>query len=234
MTSYDLNQIEATSGRKARKKASTAARLLQVAALAAVMVPLGSVVVEASSITYTHTSTSGTYFFNFGSESEPEPFDFTLTFDQITQGDSFSVDVEASTTLSQSVPAGSVCVPIAGPGQCVDFAATTTAVKPTDFDFYDVTVLWSFPTDSNFPNTGGHQVELLESHAGGPFVNITIPGSYSAGASPLGDPGISGQSDSFSHYTVVDAVPEPATVALLGSGLAGLLMRYRRRISRAS
>jgi hypothetical protein len=225
----DMNQIEATSQRKSRKKASTAVRLLQVAALVAVMVPLGSVVAEASSLPFNPTLTSETYGFDFGSGL----FTFTLAFDKVF--DSFSVDVEASTTLAKPVPAGSVCVPIAGLGQCVDFNATTTAVKPTDFDFYDVTVLWSFPTDPNFPNTGGHLVQLLESHAGGPFVNITIPGSYSAGASPLGDPGISGQSDTFSDYTVVDTtVPEPATVTLLGSGLAGLLMRYRRRSSRAS
>ncbi len=236
----DLNLIEATSGVKTRNKATTAVRLVQVAALAAVLVPLGSVAAEASSITFTSTAPSGTY--SFPDVVEGDAFDFTLAFTGIPSGDTFSVDVEAATysaldQLAQPAPAGSVCVPIAGPGQCVEFTATTTAVAPTDFDYYTVSIDWTFPTDPNFPNTGDEQVQLLESHADGPFANITIPGSYFAGCPPeLCDPGISGQSDSFSLYTVVDTtVPEPATFALLGSGLSGLLMRYRRqRTSRAS
>jgi hypothetical protein len=223
----DLNPIEATSGMKTRKKSSAAVKLLQVAALAAVMVPFGSAVAEAGSILFSSGSPSGTY--TFGSENEP--FDFILTFTGIPQNDSFSVDVEANvlSELDPPVPAGSVCIPIDGSGDCIDFTATTTAVAPTDFTSYVATIDWTFDTNSNFPNTGNQRVELLESHAGGPFTDITIPGSYCA-VLPCGDPGISGQSDSFSQYTVVDAtVPEPATLALLGSGLAGLLMRSRRR-----
>ena len=236
----DLNLVEATSGVKTRNKAATAVRLLQVAALAAVLVPLGSVAAEASSMSFSSTQPSETY--TFPDFVAGDAFDFTLAFTGIPSGDTFSVDVEAATfsaldQLAQPAPAGSVCVPIAGPGQCVEFTAMTTAVAPTDFDSYAVTIDWSFDTDPNFPNTGGHQVQLLESHAGGPFTNITTPGSYFAGCPPeFCDPGISGQSDSFSLYTVTDTpVPEPATFALLGSGLAGLLMRYRRqRTSRAS
>jgi hypothetical protein len=227
----DLNPMETTSGLKTRKKASTAVRLLQVAALAAVMVPLGSVEAEATSMSFSSAQTSETY--TFPDFVAGDAFDFILSFNQVFDPPShpFSVDVTASTTLAQAVPAGSVCVPLAGPGECVDFNASTTAVKGTDFDFYTVSIHWTFPTDSTFPNTGGHQVELLESHAGGPFLNITIPGSYFPGCPDelCIDPGISGTSDSFSDYTVVDAVPEPATFALLGSGLAGLLMRSRRR-----
>lgn len=231
----DLNRIEATSGPKARKKASTVVRLVQIAALAAVLVPLGSVAAEATPLNFSPTMTSGTAFFDFGSETAPEPFDFTLAFNTVV--DSFSVDVEAAAfsaldQLAEPAPAGSVCIPIAGAGECVDFTATTTASASADFHSYTVSIDWTFPTDPNFPNTGGEQVQLLESHAGGPFTNITVPGSYFSGcpAEFCPDPGISGQSDSFSFYTVVDTtVPEPATCALLGSGLAGLLMRYRRR-----
>lgn len=233
----DLNPIEATSGAKTRNKASTAVRLVQVAALAAVLVPLGSVAAEATSLSFSSTQTSETYTFVEGGS-----FDFTLAFTGIPSGDMFAVNVEpvlytALDRLAQSAPAGSVCVPIAGPGECIEFIATTNAVAPTDFDFYTVTIDWGFATDPDFPNTGDHQVQLLESHADGPFTNITVPGSYFPGC-PVGlcDPGISGQSDSFSLYTVTDAtVPEPATFALLASGLAGLLTQYRRRrTSRAS
>src|SRR5580692_12754204 len=99
----DLNPIEATSGMKTRKKSSAAVKLLQVAALAAVMVPFGSAVAEAGSILFSSGSPSGTY--TFGSENEP--FDFILTFTGIPQNDSFSVDVEANvlSELDPPVPA---------------------------------------------------------------------------------------------------------------------------------
>ena len=153
-------------------------------------------------------------------------------------------ELEGGGTSSEDVsrlPAGARCVPIAGLGpgdNCVVFHQTEPVpVQGEDFTGnYRIDIIWLAATDSEYPGLTG-LVRLLHdsSLSPGNFFgdDITIEGSYFVVPTceicfPVEDPGIGGRDNNFGDFTVV-FTPEPATLILVGSGIAGALYRRRRQ-----
>jgi hypothetical protein len=225
-------------------KPSRTSKLVQAAALAAVLVPLGSVAVETSPITHSYsgagtTSPANNLLFDFG------PYEFRLNFENLFAFAGFNVTVnnlpanQASTNPRLSSFPGYLCVPIdpSVPGApCVDFDVDAPDPGPfTWTGFYDIFISWDAPTDGTFPNSPGDRIRILHNRGDVPGngfdTDITTPGSYFAGI----DPAIGGRDDNFQTFMVLQrpataaAVPEPATLFLVTTGVSGLLYRRRRK-----
>ena len=221
---------------------SLVAKLVGAIAIAGVMVLVGSIRSEAGPITLGYSQETLSENFDFGD------YQFLLTFLDVHPG-SFNVTVTDSIQTPAEIEArlgkfpGYVCVPFANRAtDCVDFQVDAPAPNPdpnavnTWSGFYDIKVTWFANTDPAFPNTPGNRIRLLHNRgdiAGDGFdTDITIPGSYI----PF-DPAIGGTDDNFQSFTVVQAptaVPEPATMFLLGSGLIGAIHQRRRRLTMLS
>jgi hypothetical protein len=241
---HDTNIESTTATSGTRRRSSKAAKLVQAAALAAVLVPLGSVAVEAAPITLTYSGAgfNGTetnnLLFDFG------PYEFRLFFESLASFSFFQVTVDNQVTDQDAVDSrltnfpGYLCVPI-DPTEptgnpCVDFVVTAPDPSQNTWTgFYDVTIAWDFDTDPTFPNFPGDRIRILHDEGnipGNQFdSDITTEGSYFSGI----DPAIGGRDDNFQSLMVfqrplaTDAVPEPATLFLVTTGISGLL--YRRR-----
>ncbi len=228
---------------------------LRIVALAAVLVPFGTGAADASSIT---TITCGFGTAESGCDGTPteQIFDFgpyfvVLDFAAFGGGviGGFEITMGAVPT-DQSQVAGRFpspdfsCVPIAGlgPGQnCVEFVILS-APPQQGVNFtgdYRIDIVWFAPTDDDFPDAPGGRIRLLHNSSlvpGNGFADITIPGSYFGGNCIIGtcpeDPGIGGRDNDFQSFIVAHSateVPEPATLMLVGSGLAGAIAARRRR-----
>jgi len=229
---------------------SRTSKLIQAAALAAVLVPLGSVAVETSPITHSYSGAgfgvpaTNNQLFDFG------PYELRLFFENLGNLALFDVTVnnlptnQAATASRLTGPGlgGNVCVPIdpsvAG-APCVDFFITAPGPNgpnnpgpDTWFGFYDVTISWDFNTDPTFPNDPGNRIRILHNRGDVPGngydTDITTPGSYSSGL----DPAIGGRDDNFQSLIVTqngNAVQEPASLLLVTTGVSGLLYRRRRK-----
>jgi hypothetical protein len=225
-------------------KPSRTSKLIQAAALAAVLVPLGSVAVETVPITHLYSGGGGgippinNQLFDF------DRYEFRLNFENLALNADFLVTVnnvpanQASVNPRLGSFAGQLCVPIdpSVPGApCVDFAVTAPGPGPfTWTGFYDIFISWDALTDGTFPNSPGDRIRILHNRGdvtGNGFdTDITTPGSYFAGF----DPAIGGRDDNFQSFLVtqrpaVAAVPEPATLFLVTTGVSGLLYRRRRK-----
>ena len=228
-------------------KPSRTSKLIQAAALAAVLVPLGSVAVETSPITHSYSGAStptpsNNQLFDFG------PYEFRLFFENLFAFAGFSVTVDNQPTNQTAVASrltgpglgGHVCVPIdpvTSPGDpCVDFVVTAPGPSPFTWSgFYDITISWDFNTDPTFPDFPGNRIRILHNRGDKPGngfdTDITTEGSYTTGL----DPAIGGRDDNFQSFIVTQrptataAVPEPATLFLVTTGVSGLLYRRRRK-----
>jgi PEP-CTERM motif len=222
-------------------KPSRTSKLIQAAALAAVLVPLGSVAVETSTITHSYSGTGtgspqNNLIFDFG------PYELRLNFENLAEFARFAVDVTDVPTnqlaLTGRLPAGHVCVPMVDPSStvnpCVEFEVDAPDPSPTTWTgFYDMTIAWDFDTDPTFPDFPGGRIRLLHNESGDPGnafnADITTEGSYFNGF----DPAIGGRDDNFQSFIVTQngnaAVPEPATLFLVTTGVSGLLYRRRRK-----
>jgi hypothetical protein len=253
--SNEMNCVDVpTASTASSKRSSTATKLIQAAALAAVLVPLGSVAVETSTIncsssysgcigTFSPTNTSNDY--DFGG------FDYILTM--LNVNGTFDVDINAVlgtqaffATRMANFP-GYQCVDLLSPttgAPCVDFGIFAPAPGPTSWQNYLVKIAWDFDSNSLFPNSPGNRITILhdfgDRQSPGDSDNIydedmclnplNTACTYFPGP---GDPSLSSGDTDFQHQLIAlrpaDVVPEPATLILLGSGISGILYRRRRR-----
>jgi hypothetical protein len=231
---------------------SKAVRLIHAAALAAVLVPLGSVAVETSTITCISTASgggefggcSGTGGYTPGSGTQSNTWKFfndgllkyTL---EISGVPTSPFELEASDFLTtqgsleeggalQNFP-GAVCIPTFDEGQCGLFRVFVADGTATWLDGYILTITWFANDDpiSQPPNNGSNTI--LQAHgSSGVFTNPLLNVLYDPAPTPT-DPAIGGRGDDFSDFGAFTNVPEPTSVTLLGIGIASLLHRARRR-----
>jgi hypothetical protein len=276
----DTNLKVVSPAPKARKYSSAAAKLIQAAALAAVLVPLGSVAAEASTCTFGSEVSGcaigpqGGLLFDFGIDGSA-PYKVELVFDQIFGQFDVSIDDSENTyeaitarfaeffPLYQPLPIGTnlaapfISFAVTAPTPCTGTQeecanATNTwrseGARGTDaVAGYDLWIYWLAETDPLFPSPSVLH-DTGETEQDGQFdINITqtyLQGGVQCGvfspcigllAASIHDPAIGGRDDMFFDFTLADdngiavrAVPEPATLVLLGTGISSLLYRRRR------
>ncbi len=158
-------EVSGTPSVKSAGRSSTAVKLIQAAALAAVLVPLGSIAMEAglrttdggSGGTSCAGGTEGGALFTFGSA----PYNLELAFED--QRGSFTINVDAELRTQSSMLGsgqlenfdGFVCVPIAGGDNCVQFRFSGDGTTPSDTTwrgFFDVYINWFNDTPFDDPS----------------------------------------------------------------------------------
>lgn len=231
---------------------NTTTKLIQAAALAAVLVPLGSVAVETATINCISNGSgcSGSYTsggaqsntWKFFSADEPGAILFyTLEISGTPTAD-FSLNVDDFiTTQAALATSGALalfpnltCIPTYDGVQCGLFDVSNFDQTNPD-DMWDpagflMTITWRTTTAASQPPTTADNT-ILRAPDFSVFTSRLDDIVYDPNPTPT-DPAISGRGDEFSRYgafTDAASVPEPASLILLGTGVASLMYRARRR-----
>jgi len=233
-----------------RTKSSTSVKLIQAAALAAALVPLGSVAIEGSSITCGFGTGSGGYggsYCNGGSSSATPTtsrFDFGDYFLELmftlTPGASFDVTVNTTEMDQTAFEAkaglfpGYTCLALTAGGPCVDFEVAPSGTVGTDWTHYELEIHWNKIVGQELDPT---RMTIL--HDIGTTGTRDYDDDMCLGGTTLlhdacvinPDPGIRSGDTDFRSFIAAErpVVPEPSTLALLGIGMSGLALRRRRR-----
>jgi hypothetical protein len=182
-------------------ESQTVGKLARAAALAALLVPLGSIASEAASIDCTFTPSGGASLcdsmggaegFSFGDSAQylwgggadtPGGYQIDLFFDNVV--DDFNIVIEDEQVAQDSpemaallaAAPGHICIPISdGMETCVIFHATAPGGQGWTGD-YEIYISWFAATDGQYGDSPGNRVRMLHIEDG-VLTDITIPGSY--------------------------------------------------------
>jgi hypothetical protein len=227
-----------------------AKKLLQAAALAASLVPLGAVAAEPSIIvcgsgicsengSYSSgASGSNTWKFEYGGATL-----YTLTIEGVA-ANSFSLNVQDRQVpvFTEGEPdfvipyPGAQCIPMANETTCVIFDIFENG-EANWVDGYYAEIRWFGPDDSVMKPPDDGLNHIFKSEDGFTFNEVLVAecpetlgtNCYNPEIDPV-DPGLGGKGTEFSSIMGgrADSVPEPATLSLLGVGVAAALHRRRK------
>jgi len=237
----------------ARNPSSTAKKLIQAAALAGMLVPLGSVAVETAVINcISQFDGSGSacdavgFYSSEGSGIQTnvwkfytgsvDPANLLYSFEiGATPTSSYSLFVDDIVTTQDSLSSSlllfpdAVCLPTHSPGTCglFDVSGGEFATSSTGFD---MTIRWFINDDplSQPPNDGLNTILQAPDSTGGTLFTNALSGIvYDPDPTPT-DPAIGGKGSGFSTIGAF-RVPEPGSLLLFGIGAAGVFARARWR-----